>query len=234
MNNFCDPKQEIKPKETLVSRDYSGVAFLSLSCILSIGLAVWMHITFAENSLAALWAWFIPGVLGLFGLLCIFGLFKATGKAPCPNCGKTVEGLSMGMNDAVLCKSCHKYLENVGGKIKLIPIDRVASTPVFRAPFQSKPRVTPEEQSRFPDLCCECGEPAERMVMIDVITSDSGEHGHFYYDDLPPNRILVPHCKRHETGCKIVSTLFNSFDIFFKSYSCLVEFCRLNGVQPKG
>jgi hypothetical protein len=208
-------------KKSKIERSWSATIGYIVAgiVIIAIGVAIFM---FGDPGLML--GTFAVVVI-IFGLIC-FGM--ATGGAavaPCPNCGKSITGLSTGSNEGRLCAGCHEYFEGTGGELWATDQSKIATTPIFSSPLP--------ETFNFPPGCCVCGQPETRRVKISITTQGAGDVALIPVGVRSTTRtsVEVPHCAQHDDGAALAGTKDHP-KIRFRSYPYLRAFCDLNKTTP--
>jgi hypothetical protein len=158
-----------------------------ISAALGAGLLVWAAFLLASTAVGALLAALLASCFLTFAYL-------GPASAPCPNCAKVLNDLSMRLRGRVhRCPYCKSY-SRVQERLEPIPEDFVSDQPCFSVPVGRG--ETP------PALCCVCAAPAERVdELVDRVAWRSS----------PVSltkavlRVPVPYCAEHKGGVAMMS-----------------------------
>jgi hypothetical protein len=177
-------------------------------------------------------------VLGVVMIACAFVVLvgkaaRGAGTARCPSCGHTLDDLQRsGRNPSVLCDGCGKFHDGEGGVITVVPLDRVAATPLYPARMPAS--------FVWPEGCPVCAAPTVREVEAkllqvaaarSVVASAANPVANVLATS--NTRVLVPHCAAHDDGVKLQGEISGgSVDLVFRSYAFQRRFCEANHVKP--
>lgn len=183
----------------------------------------------------AYWAWSSnhPIVAGIIGLVCL-GLLvmvlkgSGVGEAPCPSCGKPLDGLGNKPNER--CIWCFAYSEPRDGRLWQVEESRVETRPEFVIPLP--------ENLRMPPICCACGEPATRAGSM--VANYNIQHNVLPVARGSEYSLQIPYCNSHDSGGAETATTVMGIEgkismqempaLKVKSHRFYREFLRLNGI----
>lgn len=164
----------------MIHRRWPETVVCALACA---GLLVWAtKLPFFWAGVAVLFA-FALGALAMLG--------PASGE--CPICRKMLHGLfAIATGDFERCPHCRSYFRR--GDRQEVPRDLIADQPSFSVPF--------DQGETFPDLCCVCGKPAERIDAF--VHSTAGKIAHTNPQVLKTTfKIPVPYCAEHKDDVSV-------------------------------
>jgi hypothetical protein len=164
-------------------------------------------------------------LFGIAGLAVLFFALRRTYEANCPICMTKLKGLNAIDNKPIACGECHKYVEGSNSILFPTAQDSVRPEPTFQTRY--------ENNARFPERCCVCGEPYERSD--DYHWSDSWvRHTGHGNGNVKTAKFSasVPYCGKHSNAINIAGFPGINATIWFRSYAVLLEFCTLNSTLP--
>lgn len=173
-------------------------------------------------------------IVVLVALIFSFLAFFQSGEAPCPICGEIIQEIS---SWGAECPHCLHYFNVKEKRLREIDSSSSSSIPIYGIPL-------PHGECNMPSLCCACGQPAKRTVLVTMETPiGSGT----VTTKVARFSIDMPHCDEHDAGASIGSvsrrrakndpnaSFANEDESFLaikvKSYAFYLNFMRLNGYR---
>ena len=218
------------PIKSPITRSWKTTLNYAIVALIAAVVAALMFKYFASGTIT----FGISCIPAILALIFLFMAFSGAGEAPCPSCGKPLDGLSTGSNDGVVCPACLHYFEGKDGQLWATDESRIADSPTFASPLP--------DQFAFPDGCCVCGKPPTHRQKISMTTQNTGgsvagiaaaglTDGMISGSSHTRTSVEVPHCDEHKDGALLTGTKEKPH-IKFRSYPYLRAFCELNKTKP--
>lgn len=172
----------------MIQRRWPDTLFFAAA---GLGLLAWSASLFRGS--------FVAGALaGAFGLALAALAVLGPASGPCPLCSKTLHGLfALTIGECERCPHCRSYFRHADRAE--VPNDHVAKIPLFAVPVG--------EGESFPNMCCVCAAPAERVS--EVVYRSQGRLSHASPMVVKTElKVPVPYCGKHEDGVTIASEDF--------------------------
>lgn len=178
---------------------------------------------------------------GLGALVCLLGVFTASGLASCPHCGVAIRAFDATKGDGlmVFCASCSHHAVVADGKLRPVAPDHVHPRPAFA--------TTVPDQLRW-SACVHCGAAATRERIhvlqesqhmknaaksaVGVALLVVGGSGGVETGGGKVWRIPVPYCEQHDAGIAF-RTDFGTPVVMFRSYAQFRAFCAAHGTEAR-
>lgn len=194
-------------RSAVISRSWFHTIFFS---VIGLGLLALAFYLWQDESPG--WG-VLSGIIG--GCVLLTGLISS-GESTCPVCHTKLFQLMKGAVER--CQGCGTYFDVSGSLLQEVELDRVQGGQDFTAPLP--------DSWVMPDLCCVCGQEAEREEEITIKLSYPSQDGMGLMRDLVTHGVRVPHCSQHQGGAKLDSETPKE-ELSFESLA------GTTGVQPR-